>query len=456
MTEQKDPTNPASPGPPDHMSTVRLIVSTAPTSATTKDFTATGLGAVKGFLAPGIWADPSEISTSRDGATYGWGFCDTSNSRYATAGASDGQIAALQQVDRRMDDTACLAVARNGIAGSDPLLLATFDSLVTDGVRLSFATVDTSLARSVHLLLFGGDGCEVSVGDLDTTAGDASVSPGLSGPASFVLFTALGDEDGGDAFDGTERDDWLLSFGWAVRNHVDNSTLQQWCLASAADEATDPCVARLRIENTLAARCCNVSGTEGGAISVGSWTATGGFTATKTGGKGLKVAYMIVRFTDRVVIGGYLDKPGSTGVVAYSVGFRPALTLLGQTRLEVSNWGSNRDSGTPVVAGGCGYFDASTSGSYAFQIEDAAALNNTARMEAARPIHIHRSDGTGTGQLVASLSSIDRGGFSLNWENIGGGVARIPYLCISEPIVAPRKLLVPGRHERPNPLSVWR
>ena len=152
------------------------------TSTGTQDFTISGAGTCKGVLVIGGLATVNGTEIDHAGGV--WGFIGTDGTERSICGASEHDQTNTDTY--RYADTGVIR-GLTGTGGTDYVI--SWDSYITDGVRLSIDTAPSS-ARLVSLVMFFGADVNVEVGSLTMATGDDSEALVTVSQQTHLLFTA--------------------------------------------------------------------------------------------------------------------------------------------------------------------------------------------------------------------------------------------------------------------------
>lgn len=189
------------------MSDVNVAVqrTTLPTSTGTHDITVSGFGTPKAAIFI-YYRDTGTAGTaSRQNVEHGYGFTDGTDDFAAYADYLDGQTGGKHQGKRSQSPSHCVIMNRTNSAN------CTFDSWITDGVRLNVTNGSSLSGCHVDVVLFGGSDLNAAVGYYETPGGVGSTQniSGLSFRPNLVFGTSAGINNGNNV-------DWsILSFGCA-------------------------------------------------------------------------------------------------------------------------------------------------------------------------------------------------------------------------------------------------
>src|SRR5690606_20579493 len=111
---------------------------------------------------------------------------------------------------RRQKNDACVGYTNPGSGTGAHLIVGSFNSFISDGVRINFTTVNATQRRGFVILIAGDEAAaRADVLDLSSGANDVT-APGFS--PTFVLFA----RNEGSAFADASNAQFILNFGIAT------------------------------------------------------------------------------------------------------------------------------------------------------------------------------------------------------------------------------------------------
>lgn len=384
----------------------------------TQDFTISGFGTPKAALF--IVTSAITDATSADHARFSVGFTDgTDEACVAVLSFDAGLVADTKRVGF-FDGTV--------INHLTAVCKASFDSFITDGVRINWSTLPTE-AFFVTVILFGGSSLSAKVVKATLGGSDGNTaSPTIGFQADQLITLTYGCESG--HFDGTVLDDLMLCVGIAQRGGSQFS--MNWF---DEDGAGTQQVAAYMSSNRVAQYITD-DATLGAAIEVtafGSTTVTFNERGAQT--NGMAIAALALKYDPAMSSSCQQDStPTVTGNKSYTTtgSYKPQFIFCLGTQLSALD---SLNNGALSGAMSLCCYSASENHTNTARSDDAAGTSDTATMSRSGAAENVFTDTGGVG-ILATLVSMDSGGWTLNYSNVGGNARVWARLIIGEPKVA--------------------
>lgn len=369
---------------------VAVVQAAMPTTTpATQDVTLAGFGTVK--AAYFLWGLTGSDGIPQPGNRFSVGATDGTK-QWVVAEYVGDAIGTTIAKERSSSAQVMMHMSAAGINAE-----ASFDSFITDGVRVDWTTVNAD-AHNYYVVLIGGNDTSVKVDfpaipATDTTTVTVGFQPEvLLTPAHANLL----DTHGAASF-------WI--HGWAT---YDGSTLTRKSVHAQVNDGSNATVAKCNIsELGIKADFQNVN--------VSNFTETGFDLVSTADFSAFKLPYLALGGLNGFKLIMH-DSPTSTGSEAITgIGFKPKAVLVLPTSHDTVD-------GTQEVDGtGAGYgFGVGTAieeACISLASEDAADPTNEQTMIDTKLIHIDADDGTEL--LKATLTSLDVDGCTLEWATVG-------------------------------------
>lgn len=384
-----------------------LIAATADTGGGTQDFTDASITDPQWMLIVAVGA--TGVDTPATHGKVSVGIVDASGRAVMVTNRTlDGDTNSANCLSNTRDgsEAKCIILGDNsGPPGAGYDAEASFDSVLSDGFRLTWDTTPGSAYR-IFALIVGGS-TEAEAGDTKGGQG-AEVFNDSFEPEAVLLLTAGAT---GTPF----ANDCLLSFGAAAE-----STSTQASLAAWFDRLADPTQAKSRASTDRALTHYAGNGT----LSTSQLTSynVNGFTMTADSGSPSAVYFGFVNSETREMGAAIETLPGATGTQSFTgLGFKP------QVVVGCANLIASSDSDEDVAGASTMCFFAFTEDSeYSVCIrqEDANSIglgDPTAASSLFDTKALHLLDHLGADAVEASLVSMDPNGFTLNFTSAQAG-----------------------------------
>ena len=392
----------------------RVISTTAPTSTGTVDYTVAGLGAsthIKGVEVE--VARAVTLGTDTDGRSGCRGFSD---------GTTEAVLSWSSEHGVTTTDTYTYSAQDKVVALMDPAdgsleAVATFDSFITDGVRLNWTTAPSSAYRVAVVITAGPDvECDVQIVDpADALSGTVTVTPGYTAETNLVLALA---GTISTAFDGTLESSSSVSWG-ACSN--DGTTVTQnaeaWSYQDAVSTTLDSGILHLnRLASHVSATALGVS-----YAASGFNASTGAFTLTTAGASATsaeRIAVMMFHMPSNIAVKVYSHSFTSTvGTQSFTdPGFQPQYIWYGLSLFNATNTVRTNAQAGSYGSGHADEAGVEWCGSYADRdnrtTSDTQSLVDEVAIEL--PLHAGGAGYTGT------VDSWDATGYTINFTSVVG------------------------------------
>jgi hypothetical protein len=284
--------------------------------------------------------------------------------------------------------------------------LATFDSFITDGIRINW-TGAPNAAYLLTVILIGGADVSVAVGSFNHGNPNSTITGLAFAPDVVLAFSTA------KAFDETNTNDGIMCVGFAA----DGSPITQGCMSYTSQNAvaTTSTSGHITDDSYIASQTVN-STTVAAAAAITDFTSDG-FASTLSVGTSLQIAYMALGLTSDIAQVKPIDTPTSTGSRVTS-----GLNVNPDYVFQLMSMFTAYD--TPTTDGesgaiGLGFFNTNEAFSNAIADEDAvASTSDTQSVSDNAAVYFDQHDGTSA--FRASLTSLDDTGWTLNYSAVNG------------------------------------
>ena len=374
---------------------------TTATSTGTQDITIADFGTpqLAIFLFNG---DNSTADGVTDHAIIGIGTTDGTRQWSTLATEENGQGA--NDGGRDQNATRCITIVDGNTVVQ---ARATFDSWITNGIRINWDANSLSTGVLVTCVLIGGaTNVHVNWKPLGSIVNSAVniTDPGFE--PDFVLFTCTG-----NATLNSNTTYGMLSFGFGI-NDVD---VTQKCVGwGTPNGATTMAYGMQVFSNRVATQTYSV-GTSW-AAELSDFDANGFSLTSRIAGAGNDYVFYIAVETEKDVWVDSIDSPTSTGSRATTgVGLEPDCVFMVETMVQTEDsFISDGDAGGYAIS----IFDDTNEFCHGFATEDNVGTSNTESGLDNIAVHYNKDDGTDAFDAVHS--SMDSGGWTLNYSNADG------------------------------------
>jgi hypothetical protein len=397
---------------------IKAVRATVTTTSSTTDWTSTGFGTPKAALW--IFGSASSDGTAAAMNQIGMGVTDGTNQWESCLFDDDGD-ATTDCYRASESDEVLQWIRNNGNYDGE----SNFNQWITDGVQTTDANNPGS-NKFVHAILFGGsDITNVKVGNFNTSASlNGTVDVDVGFEPDLVIFFRCG------TVAGTKTTHAQFSVGAA---HNDTGNPQVCHGFHSVDNVGTTDVDQYFRTNRIGSvpQPGNVRTYEVTDWYPGPTPAAGFEVTTRDLATDTTFGYLALKFSGDVNVKiGNFTTPTSTGTDAVTgVGFQPDTVFL---------FGSTAATADSVVAGGTigmSIFDGTDDYSYYGSSEDAVGTSNTQTLSDDQALHIPDNDGAD--EIKATYSSMDSGGFTLNYSDVLGTGRYVGYCALELSGVAP-------------------
>lgn len=413
------------PEPPAAGVTVEQVRTAARTTTGTQDFTVSGFGTVKAAIIEVTLAVADDAPIAR--AFYSYGIVDGTSQYCASIVLEDNVSPAWNNGAETGSDQAytsnnkCVAL----LDCSTPALLAvaTFNSFITDGVRINWTTAP-STAVLVKVTLLGGSSLSVYAGDFTSTSVVDTATTISSVPFLADNVILVGNHR--TAFNSFA---WphavpnsAISIGFADRG----VTVRQCCLAQYGDCSQPLSETAGQVSSLYAAY--GVLTSQG--IEITDFTSSGFSAYTRESadfGGGFKFFYLALNYDDQPHWVGVVDSPTATGNISEtSSGIHPIAFMQLCSGINLVNVPRSQNG---VGAGAFGSVTCTAndlithgfSGAHGVNPQDTESwTSDTLRSRLSTQSDLH----------IASFVSFDTSGYTLNYSTANATVRKWPTLVI--------------------------
>ncbi len=393
---------------------IRVARFATPTSVNgTTDWTTADLGGLtpKAVMIIATRADTDGVVEA--GLSHGIGFAD-GTTEISFSGSSEDNLG-TSDCDRISSDSAVIDLIVAGVSQ----VVASFDSFITDGVRLTFSVVDSD-AQLYTVIFFAGSAVSAHVNKTTELVDEATkdiTDPGFQPDLVFVLVDGVRIPD--------EQTSILFSFGVGVRDGSDTNKV----ILSRSLDARDTTGNQGRFQNDAA-----------GGLPVQSdfWTVlindyhANGFSIVHTGEDPhpAEIGYLALSFGGSANVWlSSLDSPTGTGDdVQAGPAFKPQFVMLGMTDVPTENVFA---SGADKAAYGISVFD-KDGNEFSNAWADETSQDTTDTQSLADDQAVNFASPDGSQQFAATFSSMNPLGYTLNYSVADGTVRKWFGLAIEE------------------------
>lgn len=374
-----------------------MVTVAANTSTGTQDFTVAGFGTPKGAIF--LVSYGTANGTAVNHAMLSVGFTDGTRQR-AIGIRVENAVVGGSDTGNIESSTACILTALNSADTTDGV--ATFDSWITDGVRVNWTDAPPS-AYLVTCILFGGSGVSNVYVDDFTTPGVVDTAQDITAPGFqpdvVISFSAI------NAFNDTNSSTARPSLGFAVRDGSDTQRSASWTETDNASPAANILV----VDTNSVAR--NATGGAGAAeAQVTDWDANG-FSiyqrANTTVLEGIFFCFKLNGLSAKVATVATPTSTGSNSVTG--VGFTPQFCMLGLTSALLVDTVYSDDN---AECFGVGVATPSLSSSLTMFAEDGSTDSDATNMIDNKIIRIRKDRAD---FITATLTGFTSDGMTLNY-----------------------------------------
>lgn len=313
-------------------------------------------------------------------------------------------------------------------------LTGVLGTFIANGLRVNWTEVDGSIDFDGVIVLFGGAGISVYAGSVNLGTGTSAIDVTDPGFEPDVVFTA----GAAAAFGPSSGSFFRQIFGIAINDGAD--TQKCFCVSEAEAIAAGRPAATFQTAKVWAQQSGSGSGVDY-TVTIGSFDASG-FSVTpsaNTGGDGL--GYLAIKFSadTKFALWDFQTPTSTVAVVDTTPDFMPKLGVILGCSLESVDTGVFNSA----LAGGMqiSAFEASESSSAAMRLKNNADPTDTASDFQAKALSIPSDSASGV--VVATLTSFDDVGWTLNYSAVAATQKRAFALAIGERAPAPTAVFQP-------------
>lgn len=387
----------------------------------TQDFTVAGLGwtpkAALFFLVPATVAGTVAVDARMSiGAATG-----ASNEWCVTAHSEDNWSTTVS--DRDSVDTRCVYAIDN--TGTESVA-ATFNSWISNGVRLNNVTNTPATAQLLTIVFFGGEDLQAHANTKTLSTQDTAVDitdPGFQ--PNLVIIGSMGDDIAASA-----QARYMMAFGAAhdtgsgIDERFAKMHEERNVSVGSPDAYLDTTESSGQITQTAVSYTVEISNFD-----------ANGFSATARGGNSGSddLCYLALDTGDREVKVGSIDPPTGTGEDAKTgVGFKPQLVMMGMTMLTAED--TLTLSTANAGAFGVSMFTPDDEACVANAVEDGAGTTDTQCVADVVAVDLDGDDGAAA--FDATFVEMGTDGWTLDYTAADGTQRKWWYLAIEEEAVA--------------------
>lgn len=393
-----------------------VIQSAAPTSSGTQDFTFSGFGTPKAAIL--VVSNASISGADISDAIIGVGITDGTR-QFATCGASQNGVGTANTFSH-ITNSGCILLLESSAGGIDGE--ASFDSWITDGLRVNWSDAPISGVLVTAVLINGTD-LTAYVGDFTsdaTTGNSVDITAPNFEPDQLILLAA-----GPITSYNTSISDMHINVGF-----IDNGPSIVQC--SANEFSNDGA--------TLGDTRDNISSIYGASIVIGSDIEISGFDSqgfsafTRTVAGGFKYPYLALAYSGAVSHWvGIIDSPTATGLQSViAPGIKPQFVMHCPNAVATINGDRTTDS-TGAGTFSVGAFTATDAFITSIEDQDTADPIRSRSSTYSQPVKY--DSGAGTNLHTATFSSFDPSGWTLNYSVANATIRKWPTLVVGESVL---------------------
>lgn len=371
-------------------------------AAGTVDLTSSGLGDVSFAIIVATAANST--NNPQDNEEMAYGLYDGTSIRSVASVSIDNVT--TTQTDRAFSATKFIVYGSGGISEYGV-------SSITDGIRLTLDTDNTTIGRYVQVLLVSGVNADVRTFTPGTTDASTASVTGLSFTPTFVI----GANMGGATSPGAQS---LISFG------ASSSTGDERAVLTFRRDGVTTTESSLLYSESFFTGQIQLGAILTWSASVTSWNADG-FTTTTSGATGGDLVFVLS--TDANMDLGTVTTPTSTGGNTIATTSRPESVLLAMTSgIDTTIQEATNADGVSVGMG-------SNAASAVMSVVDGDNLttsNARSKYTASGIIDIDVEASGFTDLVTASLTSLNASGINLNYSAVNATARKGFYIAIDE------------------------
>lgn len=392
-----------------------VVQSAAPTSSGTQDFTFAGFGIPKAAIL--IINNASVSGVDISDAVIGIGLTDGVR-QFATCGISQNGVGTANTFSH-ITNSGCILLLESSAGGIDGE--ASFDSWITDGLRINWSDAPISGVLVTAVLINGTD-LSAYVGDFTSASATGNsvdiTAPGFQ-PDQLIILSA-----GPISTYNNSISDMHVSIGF-----VDNGGSIVQC--SANEFSNDAA--------TLGDTRDNISSIYGASTVIGSDIEISGFDAqgfsafTRTVAGGYKYPYLALAYGGAASHWvGIVDSPTATGNQSVTTpGFKPQFVMHCPNAVVTIDGDRTTDStGAGTIS--VGAFTATDA--FIVSIEDQDTADPIRARSSTYSLPVKYDSGAGTNLHTATFGSFDPSGWTLNYSVANATTRKWPTLVVQESI----------------------
>ncbi len=394
--------------------TTAVITQSLPNAAGSVDFTSSGFGTPTAAII--LYGDANTTNNPQASSGIGVGFWDGTNVRTMSLWAQDGAAATLAKRIARTDVAA--AIANGGSTWSCSYTI----SNITDGVRLTLSTDNTTLDRYATVILLAGVSAKVLSLTTNATVDTGTTSASLGFAPDLILTTCIGFTGQTPNSGTTQTSTGLLSFGLAASDGTHRMSAWQ-ILQSASVETVSAYFSEAYCAGQLSATAIDYG------IEITAW-GSDDFTATsRIAGTGSDLIYVLaLGGADLSFLAGTITTATSTGAVdTTTTGIDPSAVLLGMTAVDTA---ATIKTDSQASSFSIGAASSTVNGGFAAVDEDNAGTSNAdSAYSATKALYLRTSASGTSSDLVAADVTPATGKFTTNYTTVSATARKGWYLA---------------------------
>jgi hypothetical protein len=395
--------------------TTAVITQSLPNATGSVDFTSSGFGTPTAAII--LYGDANTTNNPQASSGIGVGFWDGTNVRTMSVWAQD---AAANSTTRRLARTD-VAVALVNNTSSWPCSYTI--SNITDGVRLTLSTDNTTLDRYATVILLKGVSAKVLSLTTDPTVDTGTTSASLGFAPDLILTTCIGFTGQTPNSGSTQTNTVQLSFGLAASDGTHR--MSAWAINNAT--SSEQCAAYFS-ETYCAGQISTAAGLDYG-IEITSWAADDFTATTRVAGSESDLIYVLaLGGADLSFLAGTITTATSTGAVdTTTTGINPTAVLLGMTSVDTAETLKTNAQANSYSIGAA---SSSVNAGFAAVDEDNAGTSNAeAAYSATDALYIRASASGSTSDLVVADVTPGTGKFTIDYTTVSATARKGWYLA---------------------------
>ena len=395
--------------------TTAVITQSLPNAAGSVDFTSSGFGTPVAAII--LYGDANTTNNPQVGSGIGVGFWDGTDVRTMSVWAQD---AAANSTTRRLARTDVAVALVNGTSSWSCSYTI---SNITDGVRLTLGTDNTTVDRYATVILLSGVSAKVLSLTTDPTVDTGTTSASLGFAPDLILTTCIGFTGQTPNSGSTQTNTANLSFGLAASDGTHR--MSAWAINNAT--SAEQCAAYFS-ETYCAGQISTAAGLDYG-IEITSWAADDFTATTRVAGSGSDLIYVLaLGGADLSFLAGTITTATSTGAVdTTTTGINPTAVLLGMTSVDTAATLKTDAQASPFSIG---VASSSVNAGFSAVDEDAAGTSNAeAAYSATNALYLRTSAAGTASDLVAADVTPATGKFTTNYTTVSATARKGWYLA---------------------------